>query len=93
MDLESRYPALANLLGAYFPDAALEGRGSDEAVVAFFLETTLPEDLEATRAELAQLLRGEALPVAELSRLSRRRLGTEDEARAWLGRLQRLLAR
>ncbi len=92
MDLEARFPTLANFLGAYFPDAAAEGRRTDEAIVAFFLETTLPEDLAATRAELARLLEVNPLPRAELAQLSTRRLDDEAAARAWLTQLQELLA-
>lgn len=91
MDLEARFPALANFLGAYFPDAAAEGRRTDTAIVAFFLETTLPEDLATTRTELGRLLEEDPLPRAELARLSTRRLDDEAAARAWLTRLQELL--
>jgi len=90
-DLQTRFPALAGFLGAYFPDAALEGRRTDEEIVAFFVSVTLAEDLQATRAQLDEVLALPVLPTASLARLANRRLDSESAAREWLAKLRILL--
>lgn len=93
----SDYPALENFLAAYFhQDWAME-HDTPEAVVAHYRDAEPAAQVDATRAELAQLL-GEDLDEAQLAARARA-LGCEFDPgrdgrtwRAWLGAVQAGLA-
>jgi hypothetical protein len=84
------YPTLANFLGAWFPEADLDG-SSDEQVAKEFAGTVSAIELAKTIEE-GRLLLGEVeLPLAMLSRESNRRFPGPEAAREWLRRLIHIL--
>ena len=93
----SDYPALENFLAAYFhQDWALE-QSTPEAVVDYFRDSESPEQVAATRDNLARLLAGDFDDEA-LGALARR-LGCEYDPtrdgrpwRSWLEGVQSGLA-
>ena len=91
----SDYPALENFLAAYFhQDGALE-QPTPEAVVDYYRDSESPEQVAATRDDLARLLARD-LDDDALGALTRR-LGSEyDPTRdggTWRGWLQDVQAR
>lgn len=84
MRLREKYPKFANFLGAWFPDADLEGL-DDKDVIANFLQTPNLDEHNVVRAELKKLLNeSELLPYDDISQEANRYFESEDECRAWL---------
>lgn len=84
MKFHDKYPALANFLGAWFPDADLEDL-EDQEVVANFLQTPNQNVHNAVRIELGRLLNNsDLLPYEDISQEANRYFENERECRSWL---------
>jgi hypothetical protein len=79
----AQFNRLRNFLGAWFPDADIEGLG-DKEVVESFLNTPNKQEHGAVRHELAELLRLVDLPVETISKEANRHFESDAECRRWL---------
>lgn len=84
MKLRVDYPELANFLGAWFPDADLEGRTDTEAAIQFKRTATLSE-LNSAIKQGKRLLNEENFPWEAISVEANRCFTNAKEAKRWLG--------
>lgn len=83
MKFADQYPDLANFLGAWFPDADLEGR-TDEEVCRAYLQTVSAPQLEAVVVQAGHLLADGSASWEDVGREANRSFRDADEARQWL---------
>ena len=93
MKIRTTYPNLANFLGAWFPDADLEGMTDIEATSAFLRSESL-QVKNAVRQELAGILKTRVpLPFDEIAQEANRYFKSEAACRDWLTMLNDVLTR
>lgn len=83
MNLSKKYPQLANFLGAWFPDADLEGK-ADLDVVGDFASKTAHDQVLVIVDQATEVCKAMEVYWRDVSRESNRIFGSSSEASAWL---------
>lgn len=79
----SRYKELANFLGAWFPEADMEGL-TDEQVVSQFSRVAPSVEIAAVRQQLDDILSSGDYNPEEIGREANRYFSSREECASWL---------
>jgi hypothetical protein len=80
-----------NFLGAWFPDADLEGTDDDIEVVHNFLKTGNTREIAYVLAGCEQVLSMNPLPTKRISDEANRYFANESDCKSWLEQLRKAL--